>query len=184
MDINNYTIDEHAHRFAVWTAARAASRSRLKNTEVEHLINESDLRNAIDKLRQQPLLTEAEYRQWIKEIGSKICTLVIEKNWSVFKTENFHFGLAAKIISIYIKTVEVLPKVGTSTLACIAYPPIDGILLKNINKKHHVHLKTNWSTFDWDQYEHVINTLNELYPSVPKWKIETEWCVSVDEEEL
>ena len=50
MHFNDYTIDEHAHRFAVWTAARAASRSRLKNTEVEHLINQSDLRNAVDKL--------------------------------------------------------------------------------------------------------------------------------------
>ena len=40
MDIKDYNIDEHIHRFAVWTAARAASRGRLKNTEVEYLIRQ------------------------------------------------------------------------------------------------------------------------------------------------
>lgn len=76
MDINTYSIDEHTHRFAVWTAARAASRSRLKNTEVQLLIDQSCLREQVQKLRLKADLTEMYYRNWIKEIGEKICQLV------------------------------------------------------------------------------------------------------------
>jgi len=183
MDIDDYAIDEHTHRFAVWTAARAASRSRLKNTEVEYLINKSFLKEEVEALRLLPLLDEVYYRKWIGTIGEKICSLVKEQGLSLFKVNTFHFGLAAKIISIYIKTVEVLPTKGESLLSQIAYPPIDGILLKNLNTKHQLKLKVNWSTFDRGQYVNVIDELNKYYPSIPKWEIEMLWKVS-DKEEI
>lgn len=184
MDINNYSIEEHTHRFAVWTAARAASRSRLKNTEVELLIDQSGLRVQVDMLRQKADLTEMYYRNWIKEIGEKICQLVKEQDWGDFKHKTFHFGLAAKIISIYIKTVEVLPSKGTSLLSEIAYPPIDGILLRNLNTKHHLKLKVNWSTFEWDQYINVVDEINRQYSITPKWKIEVEWKITNEEDAI
>ena len=107
MEITDYTIDEHTHRFAMWTAARAASRSRLKNTEVELLICESHLKEEVERLRKSPALNEIIYKNWIKVTGEKICTIVQEQAWDDYKLKTFHFGLAAKIISIYIKTVEV-----------------------------------------------------------------------------
>lgn len=182
MEINDYTIDEHTHRFAMWTAARAASRSRLKNTEVELLICESQLKEEVERLRKSPALNEIIYKNWIKVIGEKICTIVQAQAWSDFKLKTFHFGLAAKIISIYIKTVEVIPTKGLSLLSQIAYPPIDGILLKNLNIKHSLKLKVNWSTFEWEQYSNVIDELNRLYPSIPKWKIEVLWKISNEED--
>jgi len=109
--------------------------------------------------------------------------LVREKHWSDFKTKNFSFGLAAKIISIYIKTVEVLPTKGLSILSQVAYPPIDSILLKNLNTRHKIKSKTNWSTFKWSDYVQVIEFLQIHYPKVPGWKIEVEWKVSDDEVE-
>ena len=124
------------------------------------------------------------YRNWIKEIGERICQLVKEQDWGLFKHNTFHFGLAAKIISIYIKTVEVLPTKGTSLLAEIAYPPIDGILLRNLNTKNHLKLKVNWSTFEWGQYVNVVEEINRLYPLTPKWKIEVEWMISNEEEPI
>lgn len=181
MTANDYTINEHTHRFAVWTAARAASRSRLKNSEVEFLITASLLKEKVEALRQIRNLDEPYYRNWIRETGEIICQQVIDKNWSPFKTKTFHFGLAAKIISIYIKTVEVLPTKGEALLAQIAYPPIDGILLKNINKKHSTKFEVNWSTFSWQQYEKVIDKLQEHYSLIPGWKIEVEWSVSNEE---
>ena len=182
MEITNYSIDEHTHRFAVWTAARAASRSRLKNTEVELLICESNLKQEVEKLKGLTALNEIDYKNWIEETGYNICKIVKTQAWSDFKSKTFHFGLAAKIISIYIKTVEVIPTRGLSLLSQIAHPPIDGILLKNLNTKHSLKLKINWSTFEWDQYSGVIDELNKLYPSIPKWKIEVLWKVSNEED--
>lgn len=148
MNIQDYTIDEHTHRFAVWTALRAASRSRLKNSETEYLIRASNLRQEISVLRQKTELSETEYRGWLRNKGEEIVRIAHEKNWSDFKTKTFRFGLAAKIISIYIKTVEVLPTKGQSMLSRIAHPPIDSILLRNIDAVKVGKMKTNWSTFD------------------------------------
>lgn len=184
MEITNYSIEEHIHRFAVWTAARAASRSRLKNTEVELLINQSNLKKKVEELRQLPGLNEKIYNHWIKETGENICSIVSAQNWGTFKLTKFKFGLAAKIISIYIKTVEIIPAKGLSLLSNIAYPPIDGILLKNLNSKHQLKLKVNWSTFNWEQYHNVIDELNRLYPFIPKWQIEILWKISNEEEDI
>ena len=182
MKITDYSIDEHTHRFAIWTAARAASRSRLKNTEVEFLICASNLKQEVERLRELSALNEIIYKNWIKVTGEKICAIVQAQVWSNFKLRTFHFGLAAKIISIYIKTVEVIPTKGLSLLSQIAYPPIDGILLKNLNTKHSLKLKVNWSTFEWEQYSNLIDELNKLYPSTPKWKIEVLWKISNEED--
>lgn len=182
MEIIDYSIEEHIHRFAVWTAARAASRSRLKNTEVELLIKQSNLKKKVEELRQLPGLNEKIYNNWIKETGENICSIVSAQNWKDFKLKTFKFGLAAKIISIYIKTVEIIPTKGLSLLSIIASPPIDSILLKNLNSKHQLKLKVNWSTFNWEQYANVIDELNRLYPLIPKWKIEILWKISNEED--
>jgi len=184
MDVKDYTIEEHIHRFAVWTAARAASRGRLKNTKAEFLMNKIRLRQKVEELRHDVLLDDTSYRIWIKENCEEICRLVAEKNWSDYKTTTFRFGVAAKIISIYIKTVEVIPSKGSSILAEVAYPPIDSILLQNLNRKHGLKLKTTWSTFKWPDYEEKINLLNQYYPAIPKWKIEVEWKVSNEEDSI
>ena len=76
MKITDYSIDEHTHRFAIWTAARAASRSRLKNTEVEFLICASNLKQEVERLRELSALNEIIYKNWIKVTGEKICAIV------------------------------------------------------------------------------------------------------------
>lgn len=178
---DTYTIEEHIHRYAVWTAARAASKSRLKNSEVDIIITTVGLREAVKALQMKTPLTEPIYRQWLKKKGEEIIAVVKERNWSDFKTKQFSFGLAAKIISIYIKTAVVLPTNGESTLAQVAHPPIDSLLLKGINAKHQLRLETNWSTFDWERYERMINELFLLYPALPYWRIEDVWMVGVEE---
>lgn len=183
MTVGEYTIDEHMHRFAVWTAARAASRSRLKNSEIEYLIKASNLREEINNLKTNVDLSEPEYRNWLKKKGDEIVKLAHDKNWSDFKTKTFKFGLAAKIISIYIKTVEVLPTKGLSLLSRVAHPPIDGILLRSLSSTAVGKMKANWSTFEWPEYESTINRILVEYHSVPGWKMEHCWKVS-DEENI
>lgn len=174
---SGYDIDEHTHRFGVWTAARAASKSRLKNSEVETLIEEVNLREGVEYLRNHPSLTDQVYRDWIKGMGTSLMNRVENGMVTNFKKEQFSFGLSAKIISIYIKTVEVLPTGGQSTLSKVAYPPIDGILLRRFNKKHNIKVIKTWSKFCWDEYIGVIDVLMLEYPNIPMWQIEALWKV-------
>jgi hypothetical protein len=175
MDIENYTIENHIHRFAVWTAARAASTSRLSNAEVLFIIDKINLREEINMLCNSTDLNDMKYRIWLREQVKKICEIVSISDWIKFKKDKFCFGLGAKIISIYIKTVEIIPTRGLSLLSRVAHPPIDSVLLKNINKKYNLNLDTAWSTFSWETYETVIDQVFEKYGSNPKWKIEVDW---------
>lgn len=102
MQIGFYNIEEHIHRYAVWTAARAASKSRLKNNEIDIIVTTVGLREAVKELQKNITLTEPVYRQWLKMRCEEIIAVVNERNWSDFKTKQFSFGLAAKIIAIYI----------------------------------------------------------------------------------
>lgn len=179
-----YCIAEHIHRYAVWTAARAASKSRLKNSEIDFIINQVGLREAVNELAKDNNVTEQVYRSWLRLKGEEIISVVKEKNWSDFKTKQFSFGLAAKIIAIYIKTAVVLPTNGNSSLAKVAHPPIDSILLKSMNTKHQLKLETNWSTFKWERYEKMIDEVLVFFPAQPYWMIEDAWTTSMQEETL
>lgn len=186
--MNKYNIDEHIHRFAVWTAARATSKSRLSNIEIADLIETVGLRKRVEILRGVNPLTDSYYHQWIKETGNDIVKTVKETVFKKtkkenFKTNNFTFGLAAKVISIYIKTVDVIPSRGESALSIIAYPPIDSILLKCINLKYGLDLKHQWSTFDWDKYEEVILKIKKHFDNTAMWKIEENWDFHCKKEE-
>jgi hypothetical protein len=83
--------------------------------------------------------------------------------------------LAAKIISIYIKTVEVIPTNGASTLSAVAFPPIDSILLRNINSKYKTKLNIRWSKFNWPAYISTIKALQQINGDRPMWQLESEW---------
>jgi len=179
---DEYSIDEHLHRFAVWAAARAASKCRLSNLEVSNLIEFISLRNEIEKLRNTDPLTESVYRNWIRVTGNNMVEKVKNIEYPPTKKENFKvnsftFGIAAKIISIYIKTVEVIPSKGESQLSTIAYPPIDSILLKAINLNQGLDLTPQWSTLNWEGYEKNIDILLGHYGNIPMWTIEKDWKI-------
>jgi hypothetical protein len=182
MKHHDYSIDEHLHRFAIWTAARAASKCRLSNQEISQLIEFISLREEIDKLRKLDPLTESFYRNWIHTIGNRMvekvkATVYPPTKKENFKINNFTFGIAAKIISVYIKTAEVIPTKGESRLSIIAYPPVDSILLKTINLNENLGLTHQWSTLDWKGYEKNIDILIGHYGNIPMWAIEKDWKI-------
>ena len=174
--LEDYSIEEHSHRFGVWTAARAASASRLSNQEVQELFHQINLRAEVDALKLKNI-TDEIYCTWIKETGEKLISNVTGLNSIDFKKNKFCFGLAAKLISIYVKTVEVIPTKGASYLSAIAYPPLDSILLKNIKAHYENDFDTNWSTFDWQKYINWIEFLKTIKQDEPWWKLEAYWCI-------
>ena len=81
---NKYTIEEHSHRFAVWTAARAATRGMKGGTtqNVEKVISDSDLQSFL------------EIENTDNEILSFQSLVVPNSEKILFATQNFfHFHL-------------------------------------------------------------------------------------------
>ena len=105
MNITDYTIDAHTHRFGLWTAARAASTSRFSNSEVAGFIEDCQLKNSLEELRNAQNIDYEKYRSWfIAQVNSiKACI----KNYENDNRRKKAFGIAAKIVSIYVKTVEI-----------------------------------------------------------------------------
>src|SRR5690606_35206875 len=99
------------------------------------------------------------------------------------KNEKIHrkkgFGIAAKIVSIYIKSVEVLPSNGSSAISKVAFPPVDSILLKNLISEKKIDIKsTAWSRMSKEDFMEVIGILKSLMVDEPFWKLEYFWNVN------
>src|SRR4051812_22372687 len=109
---NPYNIAEHTHRFGLWIVARASSRSLLSNNEIQKLLDSIKLRDEVEKLKQNPCLTDIDYMNWLTQKCNEIIEIFKGIQLETKKSKRMSFGLAAKIISIYIKTVEVLPSCG------------------------------------------------------------------------
>jgi hypothetical protein len=63
-------------------------------------------------LRNSTDLNDMKYCIWLHEQVKKICEIGSISDWIKFKMDKFFFGLGAKIISIYVKTVEIIPTRG------------------------------------------------------------------------
>ncbi len=171
---NNYTIEEHVHRYACWAAARAASSSRFKNIEVSQFINQSALRDALKELRLKDEMNHSIYKKWyVKQVNVLKKRLENYKN-SKDKERHISFGIAAKIVSIYVKTAEVLPNKGKSKISKVAFPPIDRFLLNRLQKE--LGLKNvSWSKMEQQEYMETIETLKNFMKDEPFWKLEFYW---------
>lgn len=180
MTTEQYNIEEHIHRYAVWTAARATSTSRFANGEIAKALEQIELKKKLEALRRKKS-TGKTYRVWfIKETNGLIKTLnKISRQNAHGKMRKVSFGIAAKILSIYIKTVEVLPSCGKSNLAQVAYPPIDSILLKNIRTNEALSIaSTAWSKMNEHAFLRMMDDLIKFSKDqgyVGLWQLEEYW---------
>ena len=119
MNYSDYNISEHTHRYAFWCAARAASKSRFFNVEIGEFIEGFGLRNKVDELRNVPDVSYPYYKEWFILQSKTLLQRMIEYNpkKEQHNTRNIAFGIAAKIISVYIKTVEIIPSGGKSSIS-------------------------------------------------------------------
>lgn len=173
MDI--YTIEEHTHRFACWAAARAASISMFTNKEIAQIIHHVALKEELNELLSAKSITHDDYYNWFIKITDKVESTMSQtkrmKNERLLK-RNISFGIAAKVVSIYVKTCEIIPKAGKSLLSQVAFPPVDSILLKKMGFND-----IAWSTFNKETYLNVIRVIWQKTQGQPFWKIETNWSV-------
>ena len=165
--IRNYTFNEHRHRYAIWTVARA-QRAFATNTVIADAIKKSDLRSFVEKttnISQENF--DDQHRAW--------CQTII----SYFTGEKCKYRRAAKMVAIYLKTAVILPGNGTSQLCDVIHPPIDRVLLQCIAAKTPLKrfAKINWTTADHDTHWSIVRDLRETFGKC-NWKIEEFWSLT------
>lgn len=186
VDMNKiYDFNEHRHRYACWTAARAASVSRFSNIQIATFINRVQLKQEVAKLKKESKISHDFYKEWfidkVKALEKLMKPYAKDKSDTKKRLRNISFGIAAKVTSVYVKTYEVIPEKGMSLLSKVAFPPIDSFLLKKLmkNKVEGVR-RTNWSTFKDAEYIELIDALRNYMGDKPFWMLEKDWDVNDD----
>ena len=175
-----YDISEHRHRFAVWTAARAAQRGLLggSNAVMQGGVERSGIREFISSDASASMNSADEFdllhRTW--------CRRAIEA-MQVGGAPEATYGRAAKLIAVYIKTMVVMQD-PDSDLSRIAHPPVDGFLLDGLRSDSRFSSSSRrlwrsakrWTRFDETTYFEVIESFRAEGLDRPAfWAIERYW---------
>lgn len=162
-----YDFNEHKHRYAVWTAARAVQRKFTTTNNISKAINKSGLRRFSET---DEVYTTDQYD-------------IEQYTWCIQLIEAFEevgiacsYGQAAKIVAIYLKTAVVLPGNGNSPNALVIHPPIDSILIQAISAFPELsHLKNKrWTKFSFDKYVDVVGSVRAKFGKFD-WTLEEYW---------
>ena len=165
----SYTFEDHLHNYAVWSAARAVQRSFVKTQVMKEAIENTKLRSVITGLE---IKTIKQFDDFHDDCCQKIIRFF--KKFGI----DTSYGRAAKIVSTYIKTAVVVRDSGKSALARIAHPPVDNILLKNLEKeKKQGFAKKPWTNLDRETYLRLISDLRKIQGD-EFWKLER-YCRAV-----
>lgn len=173
-----YDVQEHRHRFAAWAAARAAQRG-LKGATVKRLGKALE-DCGVDQFVRAPRCVGTS-AQAFEQLHRKWCRGVVRSVRCQPRITNFLYGRAAKLVAVYVKCTIVLEDPECS-LARVAHPPIDGILLRNVarccndTKLPRVNGRIKaWSTLSDSEYYELISNLHELLDGQPFWMLEKYW---------
>ena len=173
-----YSFEEHHHRLAAWAAATAARSSPLCRFRVDQGIAILEACGFNTKMSNPnklptPQKIDEQHKQWRDDI-----IIQAEKR-------GFHFthGVAAKLINCYLKVRFVCAGHHSHKRVQCLHPPIDRTLLGQLAERNvsgfglkwREFQRANWSKFDSDQYEEVIDLIRKVSPKQALWKIEEYW---------
>jgi hypothetical protein len=87
------------------------------------------------------------------------------------------YGVAAKLVSTYIKSAFVLAGHGNTPLGNVVIPPIDSILLEGLDKAYDTNLATRykWQKLSRASYRYLVAELRKLASGRPLWWLEEHW---------
>jgi hypothetical protein len=169
----SYDFNEHKHRFAVWTAARAVQRAFTTTDNIVQAINATSLRAFSEK---KDAVSQHEFdemhRKWCKDI----IALFGDKNITC------SYGRAAKIVAIYLKTSVILPTGGKGGKSSVIHSPIDSILLNALSQMDDLKdlRKKRWTNFTEQDYWDVSRKLREKVNCF-NWKLEELWRPEIED---
>ncbi len=178
-----YNFKDHCNRYACWTAARAGSVSRFSNAEISKFVKQINLQEEVEEFKTTNNISHEVYKNWflkkVMELEELMRPYKKEVAEEPKKLRNISFGIAAKVISIYVKTYEIIPSQGKSLLSKFAFPPIDSFLLERLKDKSIPGIdKTNWSKFKKEEYIQLIEKLRVFMVDQPFWMLEENWDIN------
>lgn len=169
----DYTFNNHRHNYAIWTAARAVQRGFTTTLNIKAAIDKSNLKafaeSSVD-------VSIGEFEQFHRQ-----CCRQIISNLQDVMTGVPTYGRAAKIVSIYLKTSVVLPGKGECNRSKLIHPPIDSILLTNLNSDLKLTGLRNrlWTKFSEEEYWEVVYLIRDTIGCFD-WKLERYWTPGLD----
>jgi len=177
-----YDLFEHRHRFSSWAAARATQRGRASATNknlidaIQHCGIVSFLRND-DTMSIDEATFKKHHRTW--------CRLIIDL-LNRKRIADVTYGRVAKLVAVYLKSMVIVGPNSNSSLAFVAHPSIDRILLTNLSNAPEIdnHIREccsliNWTELDEQRYYDLIAQLRDcLRDDEPFWNLERYWTVT------
>lgn len=177
-----YTIEEHRHRFAGWSAARAAQRGMIggDNTVLLQAIEGCGVREAVHPpVEWSPDAAEFDraHAGWCRHIVASLRERGLPHHTATF-------GRAAKLVAIYLKSMVVLAGRHETSLGRMLHPPIDNILLTSLaedddanfrEESRQLWRRTRWTKLDETGYAQIIQSLRAERLDDPFWGIERYW---------
>lgn len=174
--MDNYTLEEHRHRFAVWAAARAAQRGFRKVGVLREALEATGLRTFLANPKNYGASAaqfDAAHREWCRTICQHL---------GRHSAAGVTFGRAAKLVAVYIKTVVIMGEHWDSALGRNAHPPIDRRLLQVLSKEtDDAVLRRQWAGTSWtrlgeDEYYRLVDRLRHSFcRDTPFWMLERHW---------
>jgi hypothetical protein len=169
--LEEYDLNEHTHRFAVWAASRAASVKGCRFSVAKGKAWIEAVEGLKECICQPKKLSDIDdfdgtHRQWREDI-IRVSRRPIKH------------GIAAKLINIYLKVAIIQHGSADPEIVKMIHPPIDRILLGELRRSRPDiwrNQNVTWSTFSSDEYENVIKKIRKtLGNNCALWKIEEFW---------
>lgn len=201
-NLKAYDLTEHIFRFAAWSASTAANSSktcRFKVDKGRQILIDSGLKKLAEGFHNLKDVEEFDAWHDKKCLELKKKAKYILKEASAQKEEkNFTYGIAAKLLNCYLKTIFVIQFTGSLSTAerkkvGAIHPPIDRLLLNGIRAnlnalydESQIATKRkfwkgediqSWSLYEAENYKKVISEIKQIqkYRKQPLWNIEALW---------
>jgi len=158
-----YNFNQHRHNFAVWTAARAVQRNFTTTENIAKAIEKSGLRDFVESYKN---ISKGKFNDFHVECAKKLIKSL--------RVQKCTYGIAAKIIAIYLKTALIVYNKGQNCGSI--HPPLDRILITNFIKYNKIKEYTYkpWTQLNNKDYWELI-ALIEKYNSNIDWRLEQYW---------
>jgi|JI7StandDraft_1071085.scaffolds.fasta_scaffold56137_2 hypothetical protein len=168
-----YSLEEHKHRFAIWTAARAVQRSWTTTANISKVINSVNLIDFAKSIQ-----TKNDESSFDK-LHIQVCEQMIEEFCKIYVKATY--GRVAKIVAIYLKTYIVIGSTFDNNTIEHIHPPIDRILLRNLPKHQHLDAisKLNWTQLDKAKYLEIVKKIRDTLGFF-NWRLEKYWKPEIE----
>lgn len=143
------------HNFACWAASRAIQVPGVKSgksLDLKIILEDAGIKRYC---KNPYLLRKKKY----KTIHNELINKIINNRKRKWPKENC-YGLAAKLVAMYMKCAVILPNINCDNLKCTIvkiYPPIDSESLKKLEIKD-----IKWTKSSKDDYEIIFKVLNSF----------------------